>query len=215
MRARLTTYTSVDSRLGMAYTRAQNVQIDAWETIGNTGWNWNNLLPYYLKSEHYQIPNAAQIAAGASYTPSFHAFTGPLKVGFGNNTSSNVFASTLNSTYQNTGVPYSPDVSGGKMRGYNIYPRTIDTAANVREDAARAYYWPFNSRTNLQLVTNTVATQIIWAASNGSNATASGVKVTKADGTTQIITAKREVILSAGSLRSPQLLELSGIGNPE
>ena len=101
------------------------------------------------------------------------------------------------------------------MRGYNIYPRTIDTAANVREDAARAYYWPFNSRTNLQLVTNTVATQIIWAASNGSNATASGVKVTKADGTTQIITAKREVILSAGSLRSPQLLELSGIGNPE
>ena len=101
------------------------------------------------------------------------------------------------------------------MRGYNVYPRTIDTSINVREDAARAYYWPFTSRTNLQLMTNTVATKIVWAASNGSNATASGVQVTNSDGTTQLINAKREVILSAGTLRSPQLLELSGIGNPE
>ena len=101
------------------------------------------------------------------------------------------------------------------MRGYNIYPRTIDTIANVREDAARAYYWPFTSRTNLQLMVNTVATKIVWAASNGSNATVSGVQVTKADGTTQTINARKEVIISAGSLRSPQLLELSGVGNPE
>ena len=200
---------------GMAYTRAEDAQIDAWEQLGNAGWNWKTLFPYHLKSESYQIPGVQQMSGGASYVPSFHGFNGPLKVGYTRKTATDSLPSTLNSTFQNLGVPYSKDVNGGKMRGFNVYPRTVDFAADVRADAARAYYWPFTSRTNFQMMTKTTATKILWATSTGTNATASGVQVTKADGTVMTISARKEVILAAGALKTPLLLEVSGIGNPK
>ena len=199
---------------GMSYTRADDVQIDAWETLGNTGWNWKNLLHYYLKSESYQIPGPNQIKGGASYVPAYHGFKGPLKVGYTNKTATDSLASTINSTFQSLGVPWSRDVSGGKMRGFTVYPRTVDPIASVREDAARAYYWPYTSRTNLHMMTNTAVTKILWASGSGANFTASGVQVTKSDGSTAIVNATKEVILAAGAIKTPMLLEVSGIGNP-
>jgi choline dehydrogenase-like flavoprotein len=54
---------------GMTYLRAEKSQIDSWETVGNEGWNWESLLPYYVKAEQFVIPIAAQVEAGASYLP--------------------------------------------------------------------------------------------------------------------------------------------------
>ena len=198
----------------MAYTRAEDVQIDAWEALGNPGWNWRTLFPYYRKSERYQIPGPSQIRGGASYVPAFHGFAGPLAVGYTNNTATDNLASTVNATFQALGVPWSRDVSGGKMRGFTHYPRTVDPAARVREDAARAYYWPFKARGNLHVMTNTAAMKILWAPGNGPNVTASGVQVRKSDGSTAVVNATREVILAAGAIKTPMLLEVSGIGNP-
>ena len=200
--------------LGMSYTRAETAQIDAWEQLGNTGWNWNTLFPYYLKSENYQIPGPNQIKGGASYVSSYHGFTGPLKAGYTYATATDSLPSTINSTFQSLGVPWSKDVSGGKMRGFTVYPRTVDPIAKVREDAARAYYWPYTSRSNLKMMANTVATKILWASSTGANVTASGIQVTKSDGSNVTINARKEVILAAGAVKTPMLLELSGIGNP-
>ncbi|PCG98820.1 Glucose-methanol-choline oxidoreductase [Penicillium occitanis (nom. inval.)] len=120
----------------------------------------------------------------------------------------------LDETLSGLGVPYNRDVNDGSMVGLTSHPDTIDRDANIRHDAARAYYWPFEDRPNLKIISNTHANKIIWAEGSQSEAIAIGVEVTGVDGP-EVIRASKEVILSAGSLRSPLLLELSGIGNPD
>ncbi|PBP21837.1 glucose oxidase [Diplocarpon rosae] len=261
---------------GMAYTRAEDVQVDAWEELGNSGWKWESLLPYvrvqiqttflflgflkmqpfsqdffpseiktsgaaalrtsgihwpkrlarnnsnevvpnYIKSEQFQIPSDWQVATGITYEAEVHGSAGPLKVGYANDIDHGTFAGTaLNQTYANLGQPWNHDVNTGKMRGLTRQPRTLNQAENVREDAARAYYWPFANRTNLVVHSNTVANRIVWKGAGDLNrAVASGVEITSADGTITTISARKEVILSAGALRSSGILELSGVGNPD
>ncbi|RAL12634.1 GMC family oxidoreductase [Aspergillus homomorphus CBS 101889] len=198
---------------GMAYTRAEDVQIDAWQQIGNEGWTWDSLFPYYLQSENLTIPSRSQRLEGATFNASYNGEQGPLTVGFGAIPANNLTA-TLNATFHGLGVPWSYDVNGGKMRGINIYPSTINLDANVREDAARAYYWPVASRPNLHLLLNTFANRIVWRGeARKGDVTAAGVEFSSANGTTTVVTARQEVIISAGSLKSPGILELSGIGN--
>ncbi|OJJ29704.1 hypothetical protein ASPWEDRAFT_46452 [Aspergillus wentii DTO 134E9] len=199
---------------GMSYTRAENVQIDSWELAGNKGWNWKSLFPYYKKSEGFQVPTEDQIAHGASYNPQYHGTKGPLKVGWPSSmTNSSVFP-ILNQTMEQLGLSYNRDVNGGHMVGFTVHPDTVDREANVREDAARGYYWPYEVRSNLKIISKTQANRIIWANQSHGEAVAVGVEVTGVDAVTEIY-ASKEVILSAGSLRSPALLELSGIGNPD
>ncbi|KAF9873797.1 glucose oxidase [Colletotrichum karsti] len=200
---------------GMAYTRAQDVQIDIWERLGNEGWNWENLLKYYKKSETLQPPSAAQVADGVTYVPEQHGSDGPLKVGWKPGMVDMSFVEVLNQTYGAVGVPALQDIAGGDMVGWNIYPATVDTALQVREDAARAYYFPYQNRTNFRVFLNTEAQKLVWSNSTGADATASGVLVKDKTGATRTIFANKEIILSAGSLRSPLLLEQSGVGNSE
>lgn len=198
----------------MSYTRAEDVQIDAWKELGNRGWSWDTLLPYYKKSENLTRPTHSELEAGASYNKSAHGFSGPLLVSFNSVEDGNLTA-PLNQTYDKLGVPWTPDVNDGRMRGFNIFPETVDHEKGVREDAARAYYWPCRERPNLIVMTNTRANRILWTEDNSdSEVIASGVETTKA-GITSEVKARKEVILSAGSLRSPALLELSGVGNKE
>ena len=198
----------------MSYTRAQDVQIDSWQALGNPGWTWANLYPYYLKSEKFEVPTAAMQSAGASYVSSYHGYSGPLKNGYVYEMANDTLPHVFNTTLINLGIPFNQDVNGGKMRGYMVYPRTVDTAADVREDAGRAYYFPYTSRTNLHMLVNTTVTKINWGANTGSNATASGVSAVGAAGVTSTYIANKEVILAAGTLKTPQILELSGVGNP-
>lgn len=87
---------------------------------------------------------------------------------------------------------------------------------NIRENAARAYYWPFTSRKNYHLFLNTEAQKLVWHdTAPGADAKASGVHVTDSNtGESRTIYANKEVILSAVAVRTPVLLELSGVGNP-
>ncbi|RAL02814.1 GMC family oxidoreductase [Aspergillus ibericus CBS 121593] len=199
----------------MSYTRAENAQIDNWERVGNKGWNWKNLLQYYKKSEAFEVPTQDQTAHGATYDPKYHGENGPLKVGWPTAmTNSSVFT-VLNDTMDHLGIHYNPDANSGKMVGFTTHPDTLDRANNIREDAARAYYWPYESRSNLKIITNTHANRIIWSNTTTphDDALATGIEVTGPYGT-ETIYAAHEIILSAGALRSPALLELSGIGNP-
>lgn len=201
---------------GMAYLRAQSSQIDAWETVGNEGWNWKNLFPYYRKGEHFQGDDYSWLeGSGVAYDPAYHGFDGPLKVGWSESQLNDGLAQKLNATYQNMpiSVPYNIDPNGGQMIGFTLYPKTVDSKLNIREDAARAYYYPYKSRANLNVWLNTIVNKLTWKA--GEKATADGIEVTLADGTTTVVKASREVILAAGALKSPALLELSGVGNPE
>lgn len=198
----------------MAYTRAESNQIDAWETLGNAGWNWKSLFPYYLKSETFQVPNA-EIAASThiAYDLDYHGTDGPVDVAFLSTNTNSSYPSSMNSTYKALGLHWNEDGTNGSMVGFGPFAKTVNQDLYVRCDAARAYYYPYENRTNLQVLLNTTANKLTWAGTNGT-ATANGVEITSSDGTISVVKANREVILSAGSLKSPLLLELSGVGNP-
>jgi choline dehydrogenase len=196
----------------MTYIRGQKAQFDAWETLGNTGWNWNTLLPYFLKSEHYDPPNEAQArpAAGASYVPQLHGTSGPVWVGYPFELSNGTAYTTVQQTWQRLAQPADADVNSGNVSGLSVWPRTLHRDIELRSDAAQAYYWPIAARPNLRLFQGT-ATRILWA---NLNATATGVEYIAANGSTVGLMATKEVILAAGALRTPAILELSGVGNP-
>ncbi|KAJ5998620.1 hypothetical protein N7451_006430 [Penicillium sp. IBT 35674x] len=198
---------------GMSYTRAQNAQIDAWESVGNKGWNWKSLLPYYKKSEGFQVPTPDQVANGADYYITYHGQNGPVKTGWPYGMANSSVLPVLDETLSQIRVSYNRDVNGGNMVGLTVHPDTVDREANVRQDAARAYYWPYQQRPNLKIITNTYANKIIWS-NDSHEAVATGVEVTGPDGVLTVH-ASKEVILSAGSLKSPVILELSGVGNPD
>ncbi|KAE8152085.1 putative glucose oxidase [Aspergillus avenaceus] len=199
---------------GAAYARAERVQIDAWEQLGNDVWTWNELFPYYLKQETISVPDAARARADASVNPIYHGHQGPVSVGFSNKTKHDDVTPILNSTLAAMGIPPNFDLNSGSMRGFTIHPSTIDPL-NVRSDAARAYYCPYAERPNLHVQLNTFVSRIVWETADGQgNITAKGVEI-ETDSENQVIRATREVIIAAGALRSPAILEHSGVGNPK
>lgn len=202
---------------GLAYTRAESNQIDAWETLGNEGWNWSTLFPYYLKSETFTVPDEERVASThVAYDLAYHGESGPLYTGFAYGNTNSSYPLSMNASYQALETSWMEDGTGGTMVGFSPYTKTINQDLNIRWDAARAYYFPYANRTNLQVLLNTTANKLSWAstAGNGSAATANGVEITSADGSVSTVKANKEVILSAGALVSPLLLELSGVGNP-
>lgn len=212
------------------YLRAEATQIDDWEKIGNTGWNWENLFPYYRKSETIAQPDERQTAAGMTFDPAFHGDQGPVNTGWPFDIVGKGYLDLLQETYPLLGVPVSTDPNGGDMRGISTYPRTQQTinGEDIQESSRTAYYEPvMASRSNLDVITETTARRIIWedpsTISNNTNSTtipnktngarAAGVEISS-NGTTIVINANREVILAGGSYRTPSMLEYSGVGNP-
>src|SRR6266487_3041198 len=135
----------------------------------------------------------------------------PLKVGYSYVLLNGSFHETVESTWQALGIPHTPDANGGHVRGFTVWQSTLDREANVRDDAARAYYYPFQSRPNLRVYLNTIVNRIVWNNSSSHDVVADGVEIKPVDGTVRVLKAKREVILSAGSLTSPAVLELFGV----
>lgn len=201
---------------GMTYMRAQKAQIDAWELLGNSGWNWNSLFPYYKSSEEFEVPTDEQQNLGAGYDPFAHGDRGPVAVSFNPSLLGGDTHLLLNETWAALGIPWNVDMNTGDIRGFTIWPQTLDGTADIREDAARAYYYPVQDRPNLHVYLNTTADRLVWSdAPDCDKVKAIGVKIISANGKAKVIRANREVIISTGSLRTPLLLERSGIGNPK
>ena len=205
-------------KTGMTYIRGDAAEIDAWEALGNDGWNWETLYPYYKRLENFMPPSAEQEASGATYNPDFHGSDGPLDVGFLAELSNGSLYQAARDTWKSLGYPQIQDVNGGSVRGFDTWPMTIDRDEDVRADAARAFYWPVVERPNLKLFKGTV-TRLLWTegengATDGSNGvTASKVEYLDAEDETKVLEVKKEAILSAGSLRTPPILERSGVGS--
>ncbi len=197
--------------------RGEKAQFDAWEALGNEGWTWDALFPNFILSENFALPTAAQLAAGATHEALYHGERGYLKTGFPYQLQNDSFHEIAQKTSASLGFPLNPDLNGGYTRGYGAYPQTIDRDANVRESSARAYYEPVEARANLQIIKGTVK-RITWSNSHSRRSCkkliATGVEYFDANGDLVNLTATKEVILSAGSLRSPLILESSGVGNP-
>ena len=205
---------------GMTYIRGDKAEFDAWEDLGNKGWNWEAILPYYKKAEKYSIPTDTHLAAGATYEKKYHGFEGHVHTGYPTTLKNTPFNPAVIETWEGLSLKHNPDLNSGHVHGFSIGPQTLDAEKDVRWDASRAYYLPIEKeRKNLEIIQGTVK-RITWASqkrsrsSSKSGVVASGVEYFTPDNQTETLEVSREVIVSAGAVRTPLVLESSGIGNP-
>lgn len=177
----------------MVYVRGHRRDYDHWAELGNAGWSYDEVLPYFLRSEHNErIDNE------------WHGRGGPLWVS-DSRTDNPIHARYLEAARQ-VGLPVTDDFNGAEQEGVGIYQ--VTQKHGQRCSAARAYLLPhLASRDNLSVQTHTQVQRILFEGRR-----AVGVEVLQ-DGQQRTIRARREVILAAGALQSPQLLMLSGVGD--
>ncbi|KAL7806624.1 glucose oxidase [Trichoderma gracile] len=198
---------------GMTYIRGDKAQFDAWERLGNPGWNWTTMLKYFKQVEHFFPPSPRQETAGAHYEEEYHGTSGELHVGFNPALLNGSFYGDIKASWAALGQNLNRDASSGVTAGFDVWPQTLDLVKNVRWDSATAFYWPVQDRPNLTLLNGT-ASRILWKNDKDRAPEASGVEYLAPDGSIKTVNARKEVILSAGALRTPLILELSGVGNP-
>lgn len=153
---------------------------------------------------------------GANWNPDFHGTNGDLTTSYAFEMYNGTIHEPWRQTWEALGFPWNEDANGGDIRGISIWPSTVDRDADVREDAARAFLHPVEARANLKIIQGTVK-RIVWKQSSkprGCEAEAEGVEYLTADGASVTLQAQREVILAAGAMRSPLILEASGVGHP-
>ena len=177
----------------MVYIRGQAEDYDDWRDLGNDGWGWKDVLPYFRKSETN--------SDGAS---KYRGDSGPLYV---NNVSDQYHPLCRNfvEAARQVGFNYNPDFNGESQEGVGYYQ--INTKDGKRMSAARAYLHPASRRRNCQIETHTQVTRILFE-----NKQACGVEFIQ-KGKIRQASARREVIVSSGAINSPQILQLSGIGS--
>lgn len=178
----------------MVYLRGQPQDYDEWAANGAPGWSWRDVLPYFLKSENNERGGSELHGAG-----------GPLNVA--DLRSPHPFAKLFIEAAQQAGLPRNDDFAGATQEGAGWYQVTQKNGE--RWSIARAYLDPARGRPNLEVVTNAFVTQILF---DGPRAT--GVRFSQG-GVTRELRVRREVLLAAGALQSPQLLMVSGIGPAE
>jgi len=175
----------------MLYIRGQKQDYDQWAELGNEGWSYDDILPYFKKSE-----------TNGRGKSKYHGGDGPLQV-----TDRPVFYD-ISKRYidasQQAGFKVTDDFNGSDQEGVGYYQCTIKDGK--RCSAAHAYLLPVLSRPNLTVLTHAQVSKVLLK-----NKQAYGVDV-YVKGNKRTLTAKKEVILSGGSIASPQLLMLSGIG---
>ncbi len=175
----------------MIYIRGHRSDYDHWAAQGNPGWSYDELLPYFKRSEHNE--------RGAD---DFHGSGGPLNVM--DLRSPNPFNAHFIEAGQQAGLPYNADFNGEQLEG--VGPYQVTHKNGERFSAAKGYLTPARSRPNLQVVTGAHTTRILMEGKR-----AVGVEY-RQGAQTHVLRASREVLLCAGSLQSPQVLMLSGIG---
>ena len=184
---------------GLLYVRPFPEDIDAWEASGAMGWNFANCLPYYSRSETWQ--DGMDPRRGS---------TGPIQV-TRVSTPPAVCAKVVQAG-QELGLEMIDDPNA-TTRGPSIWYYQQTRQGRVRSSAARGYLWPVAARTNLNVRTDLLVTRVTMQG-EGANRVATGVECRRANGDTVSMKARKEVILSAGVIGTPRLLELSGIGDP-
>jgi choline dehydrogenase-like flavoprotein len=197
----------------MMYSNASRRDLDSWERLGNKGWNWDSLQPYYNKQETFVAPSEDIAAAMKSgyLDSSFHGTDGPIKT-----TISSSLSGWMEDVWLETakvaGYPQPDEPRKGVSLGAFNQLLTIDPKTWTRSYSYTGYIEPHLDRPNLKILTNAKAGKILL--SKGSDeAVATGVEFL-VDDKHYIVNVSREVISSAGSIQTPQLLELSGIGDP-
>jgi len=179
---------------GMLYVRGNPLDYNTWSQFGNRGWSYDSVLPYFRKAEHFEPGGDASRGRG-----------GPLNV-----THMRERAELLDAFIDaavDEGYPRNKDYNNGRQEGFGYFQVTQKNGE--RWSTARGFLDPIRGRPNLKVEIEALASKLILEGKR-----AVGVAYTQG-GTPKQARATREVILAAGAVKSPHLLELSGIGQPE
>ena len=176
---------------GLVYVRGQREDYDHWRDLGNAGWGYADVLPYFRKAED-----------NARGEDEFHGVGGPLSVS--DYADRHPLCDAFFAAAEACGYPRNADINGAKQEGFGYNQFTVRKGR--RCSTAVAYLKPARGRPNLTVATNAHAARVLF-----SDKRAAGIEYLR-NGTRQAAKAKREVILAAGAFNSPQLLQLSGVG---
>lgn len=196
---------------GASYTSPAKVQIDSWEShLENTGWNWQNVSSYIHGIENVRTPTPEQVAAGYHFDPDCHGMHGEVHVGpRDSGTRYSPVIRALMKTVAKRGIPTQKDLNCGDPRGVSMLLNTI-RANQTRADAARELLLPYRIRPNLSVLVGHKVGRVLFK--NGTSPpTVMGVEF-GTDGRKFEVYANNDVLLAAGALVSPLILEYSGIG---
>ncbi|MEJ8847437.1 choline dehydrogenase [Variovorax rhizosphaerae] len=177
---------------GLIYIRGQREDYDHWAELGNSGWSYDDVLPYFIKSEGNQRVGDMPL----------HGHDGPLKVS-DIGAKHELIEAFIDGAGQ-IGVPRTDDFNGARQEGAGYYQ--LNTFNGLRCSVAKAYLAPAKRRPNLCIETEAFAAGLVMEGRR-----AVGVKY-RQGGVMKTARCKAEVLLSAGAIQSPQLLQLSGIG---
>ena len=179
---------------GHIYNRGQRADYDGWAQRGNQGWGYADVLPYFKRTER-KLGDGDDTFRGrdGGLTVTDTPWKHPLCEAFIEGA-------------EGHGIPRNPDYNGATQDGVGYFQRAIHRGRRV--SSARAFLYPAMGRQNLEVITHAHATQILF---EGKRAT--GIEYDQA-GTRKQVKARKEVILSGGVVASPQLLQISGIGDP-
>ncbi len=177
---------------GMVYVRGHARDFDQWEAQGARDWGYQHCLPYFKKADDW--------AFGAD---DYRAKEGPLAVNNGNNMQNPLYRAFIEAGAE-AGYLKTDDYNGRQQEGFG--PMHMTVKDGVRWSTANAYLKPALKRPNLTVITGALSERVLFT-----NKRATGVQFSQ-QGQTKTISANREVILSAGPIASPHLLQLSGIG---
>jgi choline dehydrogenase len=178
---------------GMVYIRGNRRDYDHWAQLGNAGWSWAEVLPYFIKSERN--------TRGAG---PFHGADGPMEVA---DQIAHPATTAFLQAAQRFGLPFLEDLNTGEPEGAGYLQATI--RKGVRQSSFEAFLAPVRSRPNLTIRTGAHVRRVLVA---GREAT--GVELEE-NGAIHSVAATREVVVCGGALNSPHLLMLSGIGDSE
>jgi choline dehydrogenase len=177
---------------GMVYVRGNPLDYDEWESSGATGWNYQNCLPYFKKLENHQC-------LSSEYTGN----DGPVAVSGGNNMRNPLYRAFINAGVE-AGYTETEDYNGFRQEGFGQKFMNVDKG--IRASTGHAYLKKAKKRPNLTVVKHALVTKVLF-----DGKTATGVKC-DIRGDIKKFTANKEVILCAGSIGTPQLLQVSGVG---
>ncbi|KAM5354655.1 hypothetical protein ACJ41O_001302 [Fusarium nematophilum] len=196
----------------MVFDRGSKSDYDRWASLGNSGWDWNTLLPYFKKNEKFTPANDAITAEyGVSFDAAAHGTSGYM-----HSTYSPFFWPTTKNiigAVKELGIGIAKDQANGSPLGGYFCPHNQDPVTVTRSSAREAYYDTASQRSNLQIVTGRQVTKVLTKKQSG-KVIATGVEFAKSrDAAVETVRAKREVILAAGAIHTPHLLQVSGIGD--
>tara|TARA_B100000686_G_C16737671_1_gene944622 strand:+ start:158 stop:1777 length:1620 start_codon:yes stop_codon:yes gene_type:complete len=179
---------------GMIYMRGQSKDYDNWRQLGNIGWGWDDVFPYFLKSEDYAYESNQWHSQGGEWRVENQRLSWEILTAF-------------EKAAVQAGIPKTDDFNRGDNNGVGYFQ--VNQKHGVRWNTAKAFLNPIKNRKNLKILTHAHASKIKF----DNNLHASNLEFSF-QGTVNRVSSNNEIILSAGAVGTPLLLEKSGVGNP-